>query len=359
MNIIAPGGTIGIIGGGQLGRMIALAASSMGYRTHIFCPHAESPAIQVSSHSTIAEYDDKEALEEFARNVDVVSFEFENVPDKTVLFLDELVPVRPRWNVLHIAQNRIREKGFCDEIGAPVTRYAHINNFEDLAEGFASLGQDKSILKTVELGYDGKGQFIVEHKDQLEQAWEAIGKREAILEAFIPFTKEISVIIARGVNTETVTFPVSENIHKNGVLDTTIVPASINRETEKQAIDTAISIADNLHVVGLVAVEFFVKQNGDVLVNEMAPRPHNSGHRTMDGCVTSQFEQLVRAICGLPLGDVTQHSKVTMKNLLGRDIEQWQEYIKDPTAKLHLYGKKEARQGRKMGHINFVCPLEA
>ena len=299
--IIPPGGIIGIIGSGQLGRMTALAAATAGYRTHIFSPHPESPAAQVSNHITVAEYTDKQALQRFAEAVDVVTFEFENIPDSSVHFLEKFTLVRPGWKVLHIAQNRLREKGFCKEIGGPVTQFAPVRDEASLREGFRNIGRKKLVLKTAEMGYDGKGQAIVESEAAALEAWEKFGRAECILEEFVPFVKEISVIVARGMDGKTEIFPIGENTHVHGVLDTSIVPASIAPATERKAKEVALKMAEELHIVGLLAVEFFVLADGGVMFNEIAPRPHNSGHWTMDGCVTSQFEQFVRAVCGLPL----------------------------------------------------------
>lgn len=354
MSIIPPGGIIGIIGGGQLGRMTALEAANMGYRTHIFCPYPEGPAAQVSNHVTVAEYDDRAALQKFAEAVDVITFEFENIPYETVDFLEKFKPVRPRWNVLHTAQHRLREKDFCRKIGGPVAAYVPVTDEKTLNKAWEKLNVPKAVLKTAELGYDGKGQAIVTSAAELEKAWVEFGKPECILEAFVPFVKEISVIIARGPDKSTAIFPIGENTHVKGILDTTVVPANIGEATGKQAKELALKMADKLSLVGILAVELFVLADGNILFNEIAPRPHNSGHWTQDGCVTSQFEQFVRAVCGLPLGSTEQKAKVRMKNLIGQEADNWQEIVKDPAAKLHLYGKKEARPGRKMGHVNYV-----
>lgn len=358
MSMIPPGSTIGIIGGGQLGRMTAMAAASLGYKTHIFCPEQESPATQVAHHHTCADYLDQKALHAFAEAVDVATFEFENIPHDTVLFLEKIVPVHPSSRALHIAQNRIREKTFLTEISVATNRYAHVKTPADLAEAYASIDSKKAVLKTIELGYDGKGQALVENEKDLEKAWENIGQRESILEQFIDFTAEISVIIARGHDGKTALFPAGENTHRQGILRNTVVPATVDAAAVKEAGQMAERIAEALELIGLLAVEFFVKEDGGVLVNEIAPRPHNSGHWTLDGCITSQFEQCIRAICGLPLGSVEQHSAVTMQNLIGDDVNEWQNIAADPAATLHLYGKKDARPGRKMGHVNHISPLK-
>jgi len=353
-NIIPVGSVIGIIGGGQLGRMTALAAANLGYKVHIYTPEENSPASHVAYKTTVAPYEDEVAIKEFAKQVDVVSFEFENIPHDSVEVLEEIIPVRPRWQVLHIAQNRIREKNFFKEIGVPTNRFYEVNSLEDLKKGVEFLGGDKALMKTVELGYDGKGQALIKNGENLEEAWESIGKNAAILEEWIPFEKEISVVVAKSNDFDALCYPPAENVHKKGILHTSVVPANISDETRAASIDIAHEIAEKLGLRGLVAVEFFVKQDGGLLVNEIAPRPHNSGHWTMDGCVTSQFEQFVRAICGLPLGAVDILAPIKMLNLIGDDVNGWEEIVKNPNAKLHLYGKREAREGRKMGHVNYI-----
>ncbi len=354
MITISPDGIIGILGGGQLGRMTALAASNLGYRTHIYCPEDKSPAAEVSTYVTVAPYNDIEQLKIFASNVDVISFEFENIPDKTIRILEDIVNVRPSHKSLHIAQNRLREKSFFGEIGVPTTNFSAVTSIETLKSAYKKLGNDKALLKTCELGYDGKGQIVIHNENELEQAWQDINNLDCILEDFIGFQKEISIIIARDVNENCVIYPPAENIHINGILDTSIVPAIISDKTKYDAEDIAHKIAVGLQHIGILAVEFFVQEDGSLIVNEIAPRPHNSGHWTQDGCVTSQFEQFVRAICGLPLGSSERLANVTMKNLLGTDINEWENILKNPNAKLHLYGKKEARDGRKMGHVNYI-----
>lgn len=357
MKVIKPGEIIGIIGGGQLGRMTALAAHALGYKTHVYTQDADSPGAQVSNHVTCAAYDDYTALEKFAKSVDVISFEFENIPEKALNFLEKHNQVRPNSKALYVSQNRIREKGFFKENKIPTNKFFHVRNISELEKAHKELGGGKAILKTSELGYDGKGQAVVDSNSNLKKIWDEAGIKDAILEDFVPFEKEISVVVARGVDTKSIIFPPAENVHVKGILDTSVVPANISKETENEAKKYALMIAEGLHIVGLVAVEFFVLKNGNVIANEIAPRPHNSGHWTMDGCVTSQFEQFVRAICGLPLGSVERHSDVKMKNLIGADVEGIDEILKEPSAKLHLYGKNEARKGRKMGHVNFVKPL--
>ena len=355
MPVIEPGATIGILGGGQLGRMTVLAASALGYRCHVYCPIGDSPAKQVTSLATTAEYDDKLALDRFAKSVDVVTFEFENVPGDTAEFLAERKPVRPGPNALRIAQDRIKEKDFLRSIGVGTAPYQGVTSEEELHRAIATIGP-RAILKTVRMGYDGKGQVGVRGDGDLAAIWHGFGSSDGILEGFVEFACEISVIIARGEAGKTATYAPVENQHVNHILDTTIAPARVPPEIAMRAEAIARHIADKLDLIGLLAVEMFVAHSGEVLVNELAPRPHNSGHWTIDACYTSQFEQLVRAICGLPLGSPERHSDAVMKNLIGADIEKWREAANDPLQKIHLYGKDEALPGRKMGHVTKLGP---
>ncbi len=355
MSIIRPGATIGILGGGQLGRMTALAAARLGYRCHVFTPERDSPAAQVSAQTTVAAYDDRAALIRFARAVDVVTYEFENIPAEPVEFLAGTVPVRPKPGILAICQDRLREKDFLNSIGVATARYQEVTSAAALARAARDLGRP-SVLKTAQLGYDGKGQITIRADTDLDESWRRMGVARGVLEGLVDFAQEISVIVARGVDGAHATYVPVENQHKNHILDQTIVPARLPIEVTMKAEAVATHIAQQIDLVGLIAVEMFVDRTGAVLVNEMAPRPHNSGHWTIDACITSQFEQLVRAICGLPLGSPERHSDAVMKNLIGDDVNQWQEIIKDPSAKLHLYGKAEARPGRKMGHVTRLSP---
>ncbi|CAA7627174.1 5-(carboxyamino)imidazole ribonucleotide synthase [Magnetospirillum sp. UT-4] len=352
---LAPGGTIGIIGGGQLGRMAALAAARLGYRVHVFCPEADSPAQQVSAAATVADYTDLAALEAFARSVDVVTFEFENIPADSVRLLSSLVPVRPSWRVLEVAQDRIHEKRFFNSIGIATAPWAEIAGPEQLREAVARIGRP-SILKTTRLGYDGKGQVKITESTDLDQAWSYMGNAVGVLEGFIDFAGEISVIVARGLDGAMAAFDPAWNVHANHILDTTTIPAPISDATARAALEVARRAAEALDLVGLLAVELFVTKDGAILANEMAPRPHNSGHWTIDACVTDQFEQFVRAVCGLPLGSPARHSDAVMRNLIGDDVNDWAAILADPDAKLHLYGKAEARSGRKMGHVTRIRP---
>jgi 5-(carboxyamino)imidazole ribonucleotide synthase len=353
--MIEPGATIGILGGGQLGRMTALAAHSLGYRCHVFCSERESPAKLVTPFSTTADYSDRRALAAFADAVDVITFEFENVPAEAAEFLAAKKPVRPGAQALRIAQDRLEEKDFLSSIEVATTRYREVKGEEALARALRDLGPP-CVLKTVRLGYDGKGQVAIEADTDLASAWRRMGAPLGILESFVEFAREISVIIARGSDGACATYVPVENQHRHHILDTTIAPARIAPEVAMRAEAIARHIADRLDIVGLLAVEMFVTQAGEVLVNELAPRPHNSGHWTIDACYTSQFEQLVRAICGLPLGSSKRHSDAVMKNLIGADVDRWREALNDPAAKLHLYGKNKARRGRKMGHVTRLLP---
>ena len=354
MTKIAAGSTIGIIGGGQLGRMSAQAAKKLGYKTHIFSPDEDAPAKQICDESTTAAYEDKGALAAFASNVAVVTFEFENIPYDTLKYIEENAIVRPNPKTLHVSQNRIREKELVKSVGAQTAPYAAVYGSDGIAESMKKMGFSKAILKTAELGYDGKGQYLITDKNDIPNIGH-FPTHGMILEGFVNFTREISVIVARGVDGEMQCFPVGENVHKNGILDTTTVPPNVSDATANMAKKIAQNLAKSLEVIGLLAVEFFVLEDGSVLVNEMAPRPHNSGHWTMDGCKTSQFEQFIRAICGLPLGSVDLIGRTQMKNLIGHDIENANQIVKEnPNARVHIYGKKEIRTGRKMGHVNFL-----
>jgi 5-(carboxyamino)imidazole ribonucleotide synthase len=353
--MIDPGSTIGILGGGQLGRMTALAAAELGYRAHIFCPEPDSPAKLVTAFSTTAEYDDREALARFAAAVDVVTFEFENVPADTAEILAAMKPVRPGPNALRIAQDRLKEKDFLRSIDVPTANYREVAGIEALQRAARDIGP-RGVLKTVSGGYDGKGQVTIRPDTDLAAAWQQMGAALGILESFVDFTSEISVIAARGLTGNWATYVPVENQHTQHILDTTIAPARVTPEVAMRAEAIARHVADRLDLVGLLAVEMFVTETGEVLVNEIAPRPHNSGHWTIDACTTSQFEQLVRAICGLPLGSPERHSDAAMKNLIGADVEKWRDLVAEPAAKLHLYGKTKSLPGRKMGHVTRLVP---
>ncbi len=354
---LQPGAVIGMLGGGQLGRMSALAAATLGYRTHVFCPEKNAPATQVTPLSTQASYDDEEALAEFAKAVDVVTFEFENVPARTADFLAERVPVRPSPAILRICQNRLREKDFLRGIGVPTTRFAEVSGIDSLTRVVRDIGRP-CVLKTTEMGYDGKGQVMIRAQSDLAQAWEEMAGATAkgrevqgIVEAFVDFRLEISVIVARGLDGTVQAYVPVENQHQNHILDQTIVPARISERAAVKAEAIARHTAEEIGLIGLLAIEMFVTAEDEILVNELAPRPHNSGHWTLDACITSQFEQHVRAVAGLPLGSTDRLSDAVMKNLIGEEVERWRAILADPSTKLHLYGKAEARPGRKMGHF--------
>lgn len=352
MPITPPGSTIGIVGGGQLGRMLARAASRMGYKTHIFTPEKDSPASHVATATTIGAYQDGNALRAFAQSVDVITFEFENIPAETLEMLDAIVAVRPKPSVLFTTRHRLREKEFIRAQGIPTAPFAPVRSAAELETALATIGTP-SVLKTCELGYDGKGQVVIRDAAQAQNAWSTLGKTECILEGFIDFTAEASIIVARSTHGEARCYPLVENIHRDHILHKTLAPAPFIDQHQVEATRIAKTLAEALDVVGLLAVELFVTPNG-LLVNELAPRPHNSGHWTIEGAPTSQFEQHIRAICGWALGDTTAHRPCEMINLLGDEWKLWQEYAKNPQAHVHLYGKTEARPGRKMGHVTMV-----
>jgi 5-(carboxyamino)imidazole ribonucleotide synthase len=349
-DIIEPGAAIGILGGGQLGRMTALAAAKLGYRAHVFCPERASPAKLVTPFATTADYGDRAALQLFAEAVDVITFEFENIPAETAEILAASKPVRPGPVALRIAQDRLKEKDFLRSIDVATARYQEVASEEALARAARDIG-GHGVLKTVRMGYDGKGQVTIRPDTDLAAAWREMGAEIGILESFVDFTCEISVVGARSASGAWAPYIPVENQHVHHILDTTIAPARIAPAIAMRAEAIASHVAEQLDLVGLLAVEMFVTESGEVLVNEIAPRPHNSGHWTIDACYTSQFEQLVRAICGLPLGSPERHSDAVMKNLVGADVAKWRDALADPTAKLHLYGKDKAAPGRKMGHV--------
>lgn len=355
---LPPNAVIGIMGGGQLGRMAALAAAPLGYRCHIFTPETESPAGQVSAAVTQAAYDDAAALDAFAAACDVVTFEFENVPHESVQRLAAAVPVRPGWDVLRVSQDRAVEKQFVNDKGIATVPWANVPDRAALDAAFAEIGAP-CVLKSARLGYDGKGQTVLRTADiDLDTAWDSVGGVPCVLEAFVDLTCEVSAIVARNPSGETACFPIGENRHENHILAETIVPAHIDATLAARAEDVALRMADALGLVGLLAVEMFVTRSGDLLVNEIAPRPHNSGHWTQDACATSQFEQFIRAVAGLPLGSVEQTFAVTMTNILGDPDAAWRAGVADPACHVHLYGKANARPGRKMGHVNRVSALK-
>jgi 5-(carboxyamino)imidazole ribonucleotide synthase len=356
---ILPGSTIGVFGSGQLGRMLALVARRMGYRIHTYSPDSNSPTGQVANLEVSAPYDDLDAVRQFVRGVDVLTFEFENVSAGVAdIAAEEGVPVRPGGHVLHTTQNRLREKTFLAATGVPVTPFVAVRSTADLVAGLAQIGAP-AILKTAAFGYDGKGQVRVDSPTEAATAWQGIGAQEAILEAFVPFERELSVVAARGVDGSFVHYGAIENIHHNHILDFSIAPARVSPEVANEAVALARTVLAKVEVIGVLCVELFMTGDGKLLVNELAPRPHNSGHLTIDAAVTGQFEQQLRAVCGLPLGDPTLLRPAVMANLLG-DLWQtgepdWAAALAHPAVKLHLYGKASARPGRKMGHLTAVA----
>ncbi len=356
--MLPPGSTIGILGGGQLGRMTALVAANLGYRTHIFVNEADSPAVQVSAAATIAPFGDLAALARFAAAVDVATCEFENVPAAALRRVAAKRPVLPRPEIIEIAQDRLREKNFLRSIGVATAEFRAVDSPAALDEAAREIGRP-AVLKTVRLGYDGKGQVTLHADIAADDAWRRMGAPHGILESFVDFACEISVVLARASDGSVAAYPAVENRHVNHILDTTIAPARVAPEIAAEAEAIARHIAERLDLVGVLAVEMFVTRSGAIVVNELAPRPHNSGHWTIDACVTSQFEQLVRAICGLPLGAIERHADAVMTNLIGRDVENWRAVLADPGAKLHLYGKSKMRPGRKMGHVTRLSPRAA
>jgi 5-(carboxyamino)imidazole ribonucleotide synthase len=353
--MLQPGSTIGIVGDGQLGRMIAMAAARLGYRTHVFATEPDAPAVQVCTAATVGSFDDMAAVAGFAASIDVATCEFENVPAAALHRVAAERPVLPRPEILEITQDRLREKNFLRSIGVATTDFREIPDEPALVRAAAELGLP-SVLKTVRFGYDGKGQVMLTPEIGAAEAWRRMGGPRGILEGFVDFACEISVIIARTGDGEVATFPPVENRHVAHILDTTIAPALVAPETAAAAERIAQHIAAQLDLVGVLAVEMFVTRSGAVLVNELAARPHNSGHWTIDACMTSQFEQLVRAICGLPLGSTERHSDAVMTNLIGEDVAHWRAALDEPHARLHLYGKNKVLPGRKMGHITRLLP---
>lgn len=361
---ILPGSTVGVLGSGQLGRMFAIAARRMGYRVHTLSPEDDTPTGQVADREVRASYDDLDAVREFASRVDVVTFEFENVSSAAAEAAAERAPVRPAGAVLHTTQNRFREKTFLRSSGFPVTPFVAVRSVPELGIALGVLGTP-AVLKTAGWGYDGKGQIKITSMDQMEDAWKALDTDMAILEAWIDFEREISVAAARGLDGSFVHFGVIENRHRNHILDVSVAPAAVAPEVAGQAVEIARGILEKLEVVGVLCVELFLTRTGELLVNELAPRPHNSGHLTFDACLTSQFEQQLRAICGLPLGSTELLRPAAMANLLGDLWEKgepdWAAACAFPEVKLHLYGKASARPGRKMGHLTALAadPEEA
>lgn len=365
MTVVPPGSAVGVLGSGQLGRMFALAARRLGYRVHTFSPESDTPTGQVADVEITAPYEDLDAVRKFARGVTVVTFEFENVPAETVAAAQAAAPVRPNPEALRISQHRLREKTFLSGKGFPVGAYRHVRSAEELGAALQALGTP-AVLKTAGFGYDGKGQRMIRRPEEGAAAFSALGGQEAVLESFVDFACELSVVAARGANGATAHWGAIENAHANHILDVSVSPAVTPAPGQAhQAVEIALEILKALDVVGVMCVEFFLTKTGRLLVNELAPRPHNSGHLTLDASVTNQFEQQLRAVCGLPLGATDPVAPAAMANLLG-DLwsggePAWARALALPDVKLHLYGKSEARPGRKMGHLTALArtPVEA
>ena len=346
---------LGILGGGQLGRMSAMAAARLGITTHILCPEEGCPASLVTPFFTCAEYEDEEALKAFAASVDVISYEFENIPLKTIEFLKKLKPVYPDSKLLEVSQNRLIEKDFLNSIDIPTAPWAPCHSATDIEVTLAKWATSKCIIKTARFGYDGKGQIFHRDSDNVQKNWTSLNTEEAVIEGVIDFDYEISVIVARDVHGASVVYPAALNEHKNHILSKTIAPAPIPKDIHVKAAEMVNKIAEAVDLVGVLTLELFVTKSGDLLANEIAPRTHNSGHWTIDACTVSQFENHVRTVCGLPVGSATPHSAAEMVNLVGiEDAKRIPEYMAMDNAHIHVYGKTEAREGRKMGHVTIL-----
>lgn len=352
--VIQPGSTIGVLGGGQLGRMFTIAARRLGYRVHVLCPDDDTPAGQVADVEIQADYRDLDAVAQLASAVDVVTFEFENVPSETTECADRYAPVRPGGSLLQMTQHRAREKSSLQGSGFPTTEFKIVASLAELEEAVRQLGTP-GVLKTASWGYDGKGQSVIREPAEVESAWDAVGKVESVLEQFVDFECELSVVGVRDLQGHIECYGPMRNAHANHILDVSIAPAGLPPNVEAEALRIAEAILETFDVVGVLCVEFFLTSSGKLLVNELAPRPHNSGHLTVDAHVTCQFEQQVRAVCGLPLGSPEQKRPAAMANLLGEcwgdGPPEWERVLENPDVKLHLYGKQTPRPGRKMGHI--------
>ena len=348
--VLEPGATIGILGSGQLGRMLALAAARLGFKCHIFAPDRDSPAFDVVRESTRADYDDEQALARFAEGVDVVTYEFENIPAETAAFLAPLVPVLPDPKVLATTQDRIAEKDFIAGLGIGTAPYAAVATAAELAAALERIGRP-AVLKTRRFGYDGKGQAAITKDTAAETAWQDVGAQPSILEAFVPFVREVSVVAARAADGAVECFDLTENEHRDHILKVSRVPAAVSDATAQEARRIAETIAHHFDYIGVLAAEMFVLADGTLLVNEIAPRVHNSGHWTLDGASVSQFEQHIRAVAGWPLANPIRKGRVEMTNLIGHEVDDYRKWLTVPGAAVHLYGKIAVRPGRKMGHV--------
>lgn len=350
---MTPSLVLGILGGGQLGRMSAMAAARLGIQTHIYTPEENSPAAQVSAQTTVADYTDENALKAFATAVDVITYEFENIPTAAIQFLKKITPVYPDENLLDISQDRISEKSFLNTIGIPTTRFEKYETEQQVSEVFETWKTDELIIKTTRFGYDGKGQIKLHKNENIAKEIESLNG-DLIIEDIVNFDYEISVIIARNSSGDIQTYGPMRNEHKNHILHKTHYPGDIPADIQKDAISLVRKLAEHIELIGILTLELFVTKDGSLLANEIAPRTHNSGHWTIDACTCSQFENHVRAVCNLPLGDAQPHTGATMLNLIGNDIENIGQYYIQPHTAVHLYGKSEARAGRKMGHITTI-----
>lgn len=348
---LAPGSTVGILGGGQLGRMLAVAATRLGLNTHIYSPEANCPAALVAQKVSVGEFDDLDLVLEFSKSCDAVTYEFENVPVMTAKTAASVAPLRPGARALDVSQDRLVEKSFLRaQLGLDVAGFENISNVHDLRRAVKRLGLP-CVLKTRRFGYDGKGQVILRSEADIETAWEALSPAPSILEAFIPFEREVSIVAARGLDGQIAAYPLTENVHRNHILHTSKAPA---QQDDGSAARMAGQILEHLDYVGVMGVEFFQMADGKLIVNEIAPRVHNSGHWTQDAGCTDQFEQHIRAVAGWPLGDARPRHGVVMTNLIGDDVSEWKALAAKPGTHIHLYGKSEIRTGRKMGHFNQI-----
>ncbi len=345
------------MGGGQLGRMSALAAANLGISTHIYCPEDNCPASLVTPYFTCAEYDDENALQKFANSVDIITYEFENIPIETVQFLQKIKPVFPDEKLLQVSQDRCLEKDFLNSIGIPTAPWAPIEKPSDIDITFGKWGLPDAIIKTARFGYDGKGQLKISNSDDTQTIWNDLNTDKAILEGLINFDYEISVIIARDLKGQSVIYPPARNTHKNHILDRSIVPSNIPETIQTQAADMAHKLANAVNLVGILALELFVTKDGEILANEIAPRTHNSGHWTIDACSASQFDNHIRTVCGLPVANPNQHSAAEMINLIGDDVNDLNKYLNMNGANIHLYGKTDIKPDRKMGHVTIIKKL--
>ena len=348
--------TLGILGTGQLGRMSALAAAELGIRVHVYGPDIDSPAEQVAAKSFVGSYTDKKKLRAFANSVDVVSYEFENVPVETARFIQKIKPVYPDDKLLEIAQNRILEKTYLNDIGIPTAKWAPIYSPEDIVREEENLGAKNYILKTTRFGYDGKGQTVHKAGDSAKRSFKKLNSDELILEEMVNFKCEVSIIIARDKFGNSAIYGPIENVHKNHILHTSTFPAKVDSKVAAKAKRAARKLADSVGLIGVLGLEMFVTKEGGILANEIAPRTHNSGHWTIDACAVSQFDQHVRTVCGLPVGNPNPHSAAVMTNLIGNDVNNIKKFYQSKGTCIHIYGKSETRKGRKMGHITVLKP---